>query len=75
MKMSGNRSFMSPVGLGSDSSGHYDEERLLAIRADGFLMLFTKRDGGVGQTNAVLFRYGEATETNTLGWKIVGRFK
>jgi hypothetical protein len=73
--MSGNRSLEHPVGWGSNSDGQYDENRLLAIRAEGFQMLFTERDGGVVQTNIVLFRYGEDTETNTLGWKIVGRFK
>jgi|ERR1039458_8638857 hypothetical protein len=73
--MGGNRSLDHPVGWGSNSSGRYDEDRLLAIREEGFVILFTKRDGGVVQTNAVLFRYGETTETNTLGWKIVGRFK
>jgi len=74
-KTSGHRSLGSPVGSGGDSVGHYHENRLLAIRAEGFLMLFTSRDGGVVQTNVVLFRYGEVTETNTLGWKIVGQFK
>ena len=59
----------------TNSGGHYDENRLLAIRPEGFLMLFTERDSGVVQTNAVLFRYGESTETNTLGWRIIGRFK
>ncbi|MGA2540252.1 MAG: hypothetical protein ABSG78_01685 [Verrucomicrobiota bacterium] len=73
--MSCNRSLAQPVGWGSNSTGHYDEQRLLAIRAEGFVMLFTERDGGVVHTNAVLFRYGQTNETNTLGWKIVGRFK
>lgn len=71
----GNRSLAHPVGSGSDSSGRQDEDRLLAIRPDGFLMMFSKRYGSVVHTNVVLFRYGETTETNTLGWKIVGRFK
>ncbi len=52
-----------------------EEERLIAIRADGFVMRFTKRDGGETQTNFVLFPFGQTTETNILGWKIIGNFK
>jgi hypothetical protein len=52
-----------------------EEERLIAIRADGFVMRFTKRDGGETQTTFVLFPFGRTTETNTLGWKIIGNFK
>ena len=29
----------------------------------------------VVQTNLVLFPYGLTTETNALGWKMIGRFK
>ena len=74
-KMTGNRSLKSPVGSSSVSDGHYQEERLVAISADGFVMRFTKDDGQGVRTNVVLFRYGETTETNALGCKIVGRFK
>lgn len=73
-KISGRRSLNSPVGS-SDNGQCFEEQRLTAVRADGFLMLFTKRDGAILQTNAVLFPYGETTETNTLGWNIIGRYK
>ena len=73
--ISGSRSLKSPVGRGSDSTGFYSEQRLVAIHSDGFVMLFTVRDAGVTKTNTVLFRYGETTETNTMGWKIDGHFK
>jgi hypothetical protein len=74
-KVSGNRSLEYPVGSSSAGAGHYDEERLLAIRAEGFLMVFTKLKGIAVETSVVLFRYAEVTETNTLGWTIVGQFK
>jgi len=44
-------------------------------RCRGFMMLFTLRDGGVVQTQLILFPYGLTTERNALGWKIIGRFK
>jgi len=82
---SGSRSLNSPVGSGSSVVGTnetWNEERLIAINAEGFKMLFTKRwrFTGPGQsisqeTNVILFRYGQVTETNTLGWRIVGNFK
>jgi hypothetical protein len=68
----------SPVGSGSSVVGtnvSFEEERLIAIKTDGFEILFTKRENGVVQTNIVLFYYGQITQTNTLGWKIVGNFK
>jgi hypothetical protein len=74
----GSRSLNSPVGSGSIGGStytNYQEERLVAINADGFNMLFTRRDNGVVQTNTILFRYGKTTQTNTLGWKIIGNFK
>jgi hypothetical protein len=67
-----------PISAGGGWYGHhhdYQEERLLSIRADGFLMFLKIRDDSLTQTNIVLFRYGETTETNMLGWRIVGRFK
>lgn len=73
--IAGSRSLNSPVGSGGDSSGHYHEQRLVAIRVDGFLILFTKRDGGATQTNSLVFPYGQTTQTNALGWRIVGYFK
>jgi hypothetical protein len=66
------------------------EERLVAITPDGFEMRFTRKQcpstwatkaplvEGVNliiQTNTVLFRFQGTTETNTLGWRIVGKFK
>jgi hypothetical protein len=72
--ISGKRSLKSPTGSGSDSGGSH-EERLIAINADGFKVLFTNTRGEVVQTNAVLFRYGETTDTNTIGWRIVGKYQ
>jgi hypothetical protein len=73
--LSGSRSLKRPVGSASDSTGRYDEDRLVAVQADGFVILFTKREGGKTQTNGVLFRFGRTTQTNTLGWRIVGDFR
>lgn len=74
-KIGGSRSLRSPVGSGSDSFGHFSEQMLLAIRSDGFVMLFTKREGAVEQTNVIVFPYDQTTQTNALGWKITGRYK
>jgi hypothetical protein len=52
-----------------------DEERLVAIRAGGFVIQFKTRSGGETQTNFILFPFGQTTETNLLGWSIVGSFK
>ena len=74
----GDRSLKSPVGSGGVIDGtnaSFQEERLIAIVSDGFEVLFTRRDNGVVQTNIVLFHYGEVTQTNTLDWSIVGKFK
>ena len=59
----------------TDPEGRYKEQRLLAIRPEGFVMTFAEVDTGVAYTNIVLFRYGEITETNTPRWKIVGQFE
>ncbi len=67
-------SLESPGGSSSDGY-HFQEERLIAIRSEGFVVLFTERAGTNVQTNAVLFHYGETNETNVLGWKVTGRFK
>jgi hypothetical protein len=72
--ISGSQSLENPVWSGT-VDGRYNEERLVAIRADGFLILFTQREGGFTQTNIILFPYGQTTETNALGWQIVGRYK
>jgi hypothetical protein len=82
---SGSRSLNSPMGSVSSVVGTnetWNEDRLIAINAEGFKMLFTKRwrYTGLGQslyqeTNVILFRYGQITETNTLGRRIVGHFK
>ena len=79
------RSLQSPVGSGStstDTGETWNEERLIAINADGFKMLFIKqwRVSGLGQeihreTNVMLFRYGQVTDTNAVGLKIIGKFK
>jgi len=58
------------------SGGHSNngEQRLIVIRADGFVIQFTDDVGGEMRTNLVLFPYGQITETNTLGWSIVGDY-
>ncbi len=72
--ISGTRSLQSPMG--SSSSGqNYQEERLVAIKPEGFVLLFTDREGEIVHTNLVVFPYGQTTETNALGWKIVGQYK
>ncbi|HEY5234043.1 MAG TPA: hypothetical protein VIK35_10975 [Verrucomicrobiae bacterium] len=82
----GSRSLNFPGGSSGSSvigtNEKWDEDRLIAINAEGFEMLFTKRWrwAGLGQkihneTNVILFRYGQITETNTLGRRIVGKFK
>jgi hypothetical protein len=81
----GELSLQSPVGSGSfstDMGETWNEERLIAINTNGFKMLFTKRwrPPGLGQeihqeTNVVLFRYGHFTDTNAIGWRIMGKFE
>ena len=74
----GNYNLNYPAGSGLVMEGtnqFFEENRLLAIKPEGFEVLFTKRENDAVQTNCVLFRYGEVTQTNTLGWTIVGKFK
>ena len=71
--MSCSVSLKSPFHGGTPADS-YDEERLAAIRSDGFLMQFTTRIGREMQTNVVLFPYGQTTETNTFTWRIVGNY-
>jgi hypothetical protein len=74
----------------SGTNYSFQEERLTAITQDGFEVRFTRRQCPFGQTNnmhfhqiektivqtnTVLFRFGETTETNTIGLRIVGKFK
>ena len=83
--LSGHASLTGPGGSSGSLGGTIDEwdgYRLIAINSEGFEVLFTKRWrlAGLGQklneeTNVILFRYGQVTETNALGWKIVGKFK
>jgi len=84
-KIFGSRSLQYLGGFSSsstDTGETWDENRLIAINADGFKMFFTKRWRlpGLGQeihqeTNVILFRYGQVTDTNAIGWRIVGKFK
>ena len=83
--LSGDVSLTGPSGGSSGFGGtidEWDEQRLIAINTEGFKVLFTKRWrlAGLGQkinqeTNVILFRFGQVTETNALGWRIVGKFK
>ena len=82
---SGSRSLNSPGGSSSGEDGTmqtWDGDQLIGIDAEGFKILFTKKWRPTGlrqkissETNVILFRYGQITETNTLRWKIVGKFK
>jgi hypothetical protein len=71
----GDRSLESPVGSGSGSDGHFDEERLIAIRADGFEVLLTQGQDHIAQTAGVFFPFGKTTELSVLGCKVAGKFK
>ncbi len=82
----GNLSLTGVSSFGGSSNNEtiekWDETRLITINTEGFKVLFTKRWrlAGLGQkinqeTNVILFRYGQVTETNALGWRIVGKFK
>jgi hypothetical protein len=72
--ISGSLSQRMPVIPSDHSNGCYAEERLIAIQADGFVIRFTDRVGGEIRTNFVLFPFGQITETNTLGWNIIGDY-
>jgi hypothetical protein len=76
--IAGSWSLKSPIGTSSTIEGTHtssQEERLMAIVSDGFQMRFTCRDNGITQSITVLFRFGEVTQTNSMGWRIVGTFK
>jgi hypothetical protein len=73
-RISGILSRKDPVMNADPSNGRYDEERLMTIQADGFVIRITDRVGGEMRTNFILFPYGQATETNTLGWGILGDY-
>lgn len=73
--ISSNKGLQQPTSSSGDDQGHSNEERLMAITADGFLVRFTIRNKDLSQTNTVLFRYGETNDTNIADWKIVGHFK
>ena len=51
------------------------ERRLVAIIPEGFKILFIRNDNGIMQGNTILFRFNQTTQTNTMGWRIVGMFK
>jgi len=74
IKISGILSRKAPVLPGGYSNGRNDDERLIAIRADGFVVRFTDLVDGEMQTNLVLFPYDQTTETNILGWDIAGDY-
>jgi hypothetical protein len=65
-------------------------DELIAIKTNGFEIRFVEsdypilhtnnvrilqREKGYRHTSIVLFPYGKTTETNALGWKIVGKFQ
>ena len=74
----GSRSLKSPLGSVSsvDGSNRYSfEERLVSIKTNGFVILFSKNENGLLTTNMMLFRYGETNQTNALGLDIIGQFE
>ena len=74
IRISGILGRKDPVMPGGHSNGRNDDERLIAIRADGFVVRFTDRVDGEMRTNLVLFPYGQTTETNLMAWSIVGDY-
>ena len=88
-KIGGYRSLESPSGSGSGSDGHFSEERIVAIRPDGFEVLFTqgydpalhtdvsedRRKPRSVQTATIFFHFGETTNTTAIGCEITGTFK
>ena len=72
--ISGILSLKNPIMRGGHSNGRNDDERLIAMRADGFVVRFTDHIDGEVRTNLVLFPYDQTTETNFLEWSIVGYY-
>jgi len=53
----------------------FEEDRLIAIRADGFTIPFIKVEDQNVQTATVFFPFGETTEARVLGWEVSGKFR
>ena len=73
----GNCSLKSPVISGSyvDRPNVYSHEvRLIAIKTNGFVACIFKRENHIEEKTEVLFDFGKTTETNMLGWNIVGKY-
>jgi len=69
---------VSPVfdaGKGDQAEEFYHEIRLLSVTENGFEVRFlrSRADNNILSSN-VLFRFGEITKTNVLGWGITGQF-
>jgi hypothetical protein len=75
MTESGILSRQDRVIIALPSRGIYNEKRLIAIQADGFLVQFSDRVDGEMRTNVILFPYGQTIETNILGSSIVGKYQ
>ena len=71
----GTRALDDPVGSGSGSDGHFEEERLIAIKADGFEVLLTQGQDKTVQTATVFFPFGKSTEEKVLGCEVSGKYK
>lgn len=72
--ISGGISLKTPVFHDDFSKDNYDEERLTAIKSVGFMVRFITCKGAKAQTNFVLFPFEQTTETNALGWRIIGNY-
>jgi len=60
---------------GYDLHLHYEETRLIAIREDGFEILFTRAEEQRVKKTTVFFPFGKITQTKALGWEVTGEFK
>jgi hypothetical protein len=81
---SGSRSLTSPVGSSSSSDKNivfYEEEKLISINSNGFAIRFVVnwksayKHEGSQVTNTVLFYFGQVTQTNFSGLRVMGQYE
>jgi len=91
IRTAGSRSLVSPVGSSSfvdKNIVYYQEARLVSINSNGCAIRFTvnwqpvsnhevgKKDGvGKRFTNTVFFYYGQITQTNISGVRVIGQYE
>jgi hypothetical protein len=59
---------------GDGTNTFYHETRLLSVTTNGFEVRFMRGANDGMHRSKFLFRFGETTVTNALGWNIVGQF-